>query len=102
MGLSTGSRQPLFFLACYNLIMNDTDPATAQKHAELLRAAGPLRRATMAWALTNHVIDSCKRAIAEQYPEMTETQRKVKFVEVTYGPELAKKVRRFFDERGEL
>lgn len=88
------------FRRAYHPKMNDTDPEMLRKHAEVLRAAGPLRRARMAFSLTDHVMQSCMRAIRDQHPDMTETQRKVKFVEVTYGPELAEKLRRYLRSVG--
>jgi hypothetical protein len=71
----------------------DTDPETERKHFELLRNAGPARRAQMALSLSAQVIGLAHRAIRNSTGLTDPVEVGVRFVELHYGPELAAGVR---------
>lgn len=69
---------------------------------ELFRRAGPARRSALACRLSDDARRMSRRAIARAFPELDEWEQRVKFVEVTYGKDLAAKVRRDLARRGVL
>jgi hypothetical protein len=71
------------------LPVSPKDDRADRKQIELLRAAGPGRRAAMAIALSERALDLAHAAIAARYPELTQAERDIKFVELHYGAELA-------------
>jgi hypothetical protein len=71
----------------------DTDPETERKHFDLLREAGPARRAQMALSLSAQVIGLAHRAIRNSTGLRDPVEVAVRFVEIHYGPELAAGVR---------
>jgi hypothetical protein len=73
--------------------VDDTWPEARRIQIELLRAAGPERRARMASALTNQALWRARRGIALARPDLSELERRLLFVEVHYGGELARRVR---------
>jgi hypothetical protein len=73
--------------------VNDTPREVQRIHARLLRQAGPFRRAILASALTNSALARARRGIAAAHPEMSELERRLLFVEVHYGRDLARRVR---------
>lgn len=77
----------------------DTDPAAERVQTELLRQAGSARRLQMALQLTAATLELAHRAIARAEPELSEDERKVRFVELHYGAELAEGVRAAFARR---
>jgi hypothetical protein len=72
----------------------DTDPEAEAVQMELLRRAGPARRAQMALDLSAQVIGLARRAIRRSHPPATETEIGILLVELLYGKELAAGVRR--------
>jgi hypothetical protein len=72
----------------------DTDPEAEAVQMELLRRAGPARRAQMALDLSAQVIGLARRAIRRSHPNATETEVGILLVERLYGKELAAGVRR--------
>lgn len=72
----------------------DTDAAAEAVQIDLLRRAGPARRAAMALALSARVIALARRALRRSHPEETEVESRLRFVELHYGRELAAGVRR--------
>ena len=72
----------------------DTDAAAEAVQIDLLRRAGPARRAGMALALSARVIGLARRALGRAHPEETEEEIRLRFVELHYGRELAAGVRR--------
>ncbi len=78
----------------------DTDPEAEAVQIELLRQAGPARRAQMALELSAQVIGMARRHLRRMYPDATETEIGLKFVELNYGRELAEGLRRYLAERG--
>lgn len=69
--------------------------AADRKQIELMRAAGPQRRFALARSLSAQTLGLAHRAIERAFPDLDEWQRRVKFVEVHYGAELADRYRRW-------
>jgi len=68
----------------------DTNPKVEQVQIELLRRAGPARRAALACSLSDTTITLARRAIREANPRASEDDLKVLFVRIHYGDALAK------------
>lgn len=73
-----------------------------QVQIELFRRATPQQRFELACSLTEQTLDLAHRAIERAYPELSPWARKVKFVEIHYGAELAQRFERWLLERGLL
>ena len=74
---------------------SDTDPEAARVQLELLRAAGPGRRARMALELSALVIQLARRGLRATLPAgASEQDAALRFVELYYGTELADGIRR--------
>jgi hypothetical protein len=76
-----------------------TDDRAEQKQIELLRAAGPVARAERARRLSIFVIGLSRRAIRTRYPELSEREVLLKFVELHYGADLADRLRAYLARR---
>ena len=61
---------------------------------ELLRRAGPERRVELAFDMSAAVIEWARDAIATSFPHLDDIGRRVKFIEVHHGSELAARVER--------
>jgi hypothetical protein len=81
------------------LPVSPKDDRADRKQIELLRAAGPARRAQLAMSLSSEVIDLARRGIAAAHPHLSPRELDLKFVEIHYGADLAAKVRRDLDRR---
>ena len=77
----------------------DTDAEAERVQLDLLRRAGPTRRAQMALSLSAHVIDLARMALRRSFPEASEEEISLQFVERHYGRELAAGVRRYLVSR---
>jgi len=76
--------------------VNDTDPRAAAVQLDLLRRASVERRASMAGALSHDVVDLSRRALRERLPPDTdETELKLRWAELHYGADLARRVRAY-------
>ena len=71
----------------------DTTPDAERVQLELVRRMTGSERADMAITLTNEVIRQSKVAIRHRFPELSEADLKLKFIELHYGRELAEAVR---------
>ena len=79
--------------------LSDTDPETARVHAELLRRAGPVRRAQMAMSLSADVIALARAALRRRHPDASDAVLSVRFAELHHGPEVAESLRQHFLRR---
>jgi hypothetical protein len=77
----------------------DTDPDAERVQIDLLRRAGPGRRARMALDLSAQVIDLARRAIRRSHPDLSEEDVHLRFVELNYGSDLASELRRYLASR---
>jgi hypothetical protein len=79
--------------------LSDTHSTAEQVQIELLRQAGPVRRAMLARAMTANAIMLSRRAIQLAHPEWSELEVKLFWAEVHYGKELIDKVRAYLKKR---
>ena len=79
---------------------NDTTEAAARVQMELLREAGPARRAALARSLSRTVIDLSRRALRERMPAASEREILLRWVALEYGPDLAGRVDAYMRDRG--
>jgi hypothetical protein len=77
----------------------DTDPETERVHIEMLRRAGPARRAQMALSLSAQVIELAHQAIRRSTGLTDPVEVGLRFVEMHYGSELAAGVRAYLAAR---
>ena len=63
--------------------MNDTSPQAQAVMDELLRAASPARRASMAFALTEATIRWSRNAVRESMPGASEQEVLLRWVRLT-------------------
>lgn len=71
-----------------------------QFQIELMREAGPQRRAAMALRLSDETIALARRAIARTRPELDKAQQGLEFVRLHYGADLATRLQRWLAARG--
>jgi beta-phosphoglucomutase-like phosphatase (HAD superfamily) len=79
--------------------MNDTHPEAERIWIELLRKAGPEKRARLASQLSNQTRWRAMQAIARAHPDLSERDRKLLFVRVHYGDELADRLEEYLRRR---
>ena len=77
----------------------DTDPEAERFQIELLRRAGPARRAHLALSLSAQVIGLARRAARRSLPDASTVEVDLRFVELNYGRELASDLRSFLASR---
>jgi hypothetical protein len=77
----------------------DTSIPAERVQVRLLRAAGPARRFEIARALTAAVVELSRAAIRRRYPTFTEREVELKFAELCYGQELARRLRSHLEGR---
>jgi hypothetical protein len=77
----------------------DTDPESESVQMELLRRAGPGRRAQMALSLSGEVIGLARRAIARSLPEASAQEVQLRFVALQYGQSLSEELRSYLAVR---
>jgi hypothetical protein len=75
--------------------VNDTHPDAARAQLDLLRKAGPERRSALALRLSSEVVARSRRALEGQPGDA-----RLRWVELWYGPELARRVRDYLAKRG--
>jgi hypothetical protein len=74
-------------------LSSDTDLDAERVQIELLRQAGPARRAQMALSLSEQVIGLARRAVRRSMPGAAEDEISLQFVARLYGTELAAELR---------
>ena len=77
----------------------DTPSSIVRVQIDLLRRAGPAKRAAIALAMTTAAIRISRRAIQRNHPDWSEQQVNLFWVELNYGPDLADRVRTYLDRR---
>ena len=65
---------------------------------ELLRAATPARRFALARSLTQTTIELSREAIRRQRPHLTDLEVKLEWVALSYGEDLAFRVRKYLEQ----
>jgi hypothetical protein len=69
---------------------------------ELLRGMTAAQRFSLSWYMTKWEIEHSRAEIAKDHPEYGTQEVKLKWVEVTYGEQLAKALRAELNRRAEL
>ena len=77
----------------------DTSPEVERVQIELLRKAGKTRRLQLGLELSGDALKMAQRAIRRSHPDLSELDAKLLFVEVTYGKDLADRVRALLAKR---
>lgn len=87
----------------YNSVMAipcpDGAPAAERVQIDLLRAAGPARRVSLARSLSASMISLARLAIRKRHPEYDDRQVLLAFAELHYGRDLAERIRRHLQDR---
>lgn len=78
---------------------SDTNPEIERIQIEMLRKAGAARRLQLGLELSGEALELAQRGIRQAHPHLSELEVKLKFVEVTYGKDLADRVRAYLAER---
>lgn len=79
----------------------DTHIDAEMKQVEILRKMSPTERFAKAANLTSFVMNQSKRAIKNANPNLSEFERKIIFISIHYGEELAEKARKYWQEKNE-
>ena len=77
----------------------DTSPEVERVQIEMLRKAGKTRRLQLGLELSGEALEMAQRGIRRAHPELSELEAKLLFVEVTYGKDLADRVRAHLAKR---
>ncbi len=77
----------------------DTHPEAERVQIQLLREAGTARRLALTFSLTQTVLELSREGIRQRYPELTQRQRRLKFVALCYGEDLARRVHADLERR---
>lgn len=78
---------------------SDTHPEVERLQIELLHKAGMTRRLQLGLELSGEALEIAQRAIRRAHPDVSELEAKLIFVEVTYGKDLADRVRAHLAKR---
>jgi hypothetical protein len=73
--------------------LSDTSAAAERVQLELLRQAGPQRRLQLALDMSHFAVEAAYAALRSRYPQMSEREIGILFVEHSYGAALAAGVR---------
>ena len=75
--------------------MHPTDTTDDMQNAQLrlLAQMAPTQRVELALRLSRDLINASHRAIERAHPELSESDRRLLFIELHYGKELADEVR---------
>lgn len=73
---------------------SDTSPKAERVQIELLRKAGVARRIELTFSLTQSAIELSRQGMQRRYPQASEEELNLLFVEFNYGKELAERVRK--------
>jgi hypothetical protein len=82
--------------------VTDSDPKIVELQRELLRKAGPARRAALALSLSSTVIQLSRRELRARFPAASDEDLAVEWVARSYGTDLAERLRQFLVVRGGL
>jgi hypothetical protein len=77
----------------------DTHPEIERVQIQLLRQATPQRRLASGLSLSEEAMQIARQAITRAHPLASEQEQGLLFVEVTYGKDLADRVRHYLAGR---
>jgi hypothetical protein len=81
------------------LPVTDTSTEALQAQLNVLRRMSPLERVSRMCLWSQYIKNMSLNAIRRRHPEFGEEEIRLKFIELTYGTELARGVRRHLKER---
>lgn len=81
--------------------ITDTPQEVEKIQIDLLRQAGPARRIKLMLSLTQSIFELSRHNLSQTYPHLSVREQNVKFVELLYGPKLAKALQAFLQTRDE-
>lgn len=82
----------------FDQALTDTPPEVEQIQIDLLRQAGQARRTQLMLTLSQSMFDLSWNNLQKLSPHLSETEQKIKFVELLYGPELANAFQQFLQQ----
>lgn len=80
-------------------IPNDTSADEKEMQIKLLREAGQEKRSRLMLSLTQSAFSLSRHNLKLKYPELSELERNIKFVEYLYGAELAVALKDYLNSR---
>ncbi|MEM7114629.1 MAG: hypothetical protein AAF614_19485 [Chloroflexota bacterium] len=79
----------------FNQVIKDTPPDVEKIQIELLRQAGQARRTQLMLSLSQSMFELSWTNLQKVNPHLSETEQKIKFVELLYGDSLANTFQKF-------
>ena len=76
-------------------MLTDTHPEAEKVQLELLRKKTPSERFALMRSLTAFVTGLSRRSLMQANPNISETELRIKVIELQYGKELAQRVRNY-------
>jgi len=73
--------------------LHDTHPEAENVQLQLLRQAGIARRIALTWSLSQTALDLSRSALRRRHPTLSERERRLLFVGLCYGEDLANRLR---------
>ena len=78
---------------------SDTSPEAYAVQLELLHQMSPAQRIQKTFAWSNQLKRMAMDAIRRRHPDFDEAQVRLKFIELTYGKELAENVKKYQEDQ---
>ena len=75
----------------------DTSPEAEEAHFELLRKAGPERRAQVMRSLSTMVLSLAWQGVSDSFPNAGDRELRIQFIARVYGEPLAEKYGRYLE-----
>lgn len=82
----------------FDQALTDTPPEVEQIQIDLLRRAGQARRTQLMLSLSQSMFALSWQNLQKVTPHLSETEQKIKFVELLYGPTLANAFQQFLQQ----
>jgi hypothetical protein len=79
-------------------MISDTHPEAERVQIELLRKKTVSERFALVRSLTAFTIDLSRRAVARANPDLNPEELRLKYIELVYGKELARRVREYLSK----
>ncbi|MCA9900612.1 MAG: hypothetical protein H6654_15900 [Ardenticatenaceae bacterium] len=82
----------------FDQALTDTPPEVERMQIDLLRQAGQARRTQLMLSLSQSMFALSWHNLQKVFPHLSETEQKIKFVELLYGSELAHAFQQFLQQ----
>ena len=82
----------------FDQALTDTPPEVEQIQIDLLRQAGQARRTQLMLSLSQSMFELSWHNLQKVSSHLSETEQKIKFVELLYGPALADDFRQYLKQ----